>query len=72
MYDHTLCYQVPVMILAGEQDWTTPYHLAIEYFDRISAPEKEFIPIKNTGHIPFVEQPKEFSQAVRNGLRKLL
>ena len=68
MYDYTLQYETPVIIIAGDCDWTTPYPMAVKYFNAISAPYKKFITIRNTGHIPFIDRKKEFSEALSDAL----
>ncbi|WP_312640319.1 alpha/beta hydrolase [Hydrogenoanaerobacterium sp.] len=72
MYDYNLQYEVPVIIIAGDCDWTTPYRMAFSYFNDISAPNKELITIENTGHIPFVDKPKYFSEALLKALSNVL
>ncbi len=58
-------YEVPVAMIAGEDDWTTPYPMAREYFSRISAPDKRFVTVSG-GHIPFLEEG--FVQALSSAL----
>ena len=65
-----LDYQIPVLLIAGEQDWTTPYPMVREYFGQITAPYGEFITIKGTGHIPFVDRPEEFCSVVLEALKR--
>lgn len=72
MYDYNLQYEIPVIIIAGDCDWITPHSMAFNYFNDISAPKKEFIAIENTGHIPFVDKPKEFSEALLKALSNVL
>lgn len=72
MYDYKLQYEVPVIIIAGDCDWTTPHSMAFNYFNDIFAPNKELITIENTGHIPFVDKPKEFSEALLKALSNVL
>lgn len=69
VYDYTQ-YEVPVVIIAGDCDWITPYSMARNYLDNISAPKKEFILIENAGHIPFM--PGRFTEALRNTLSGML
>jgi len=57
-----LQYKIPFILVAGDHDWTTPYGLAAEYYNSISSPYKKIITIKNAGHIPFIDKPKEFSE----------
>ncbi|HAQ41052.1 MAG TPA: alpha/beta hydrolase, partial [Clostridiales bacterium] len=59
-------YEVPIIIIAGDCDWITPYSMAQDYFNSISAPKKEFILIKNAGHIPF--KPGVFTKALLKAL----
>lgn len=68
VYDYSLQYEIPVIIIAGDCDWTTPYSMALDYFNNISSPDKEFITIRNTGHIPFIDKSKEFSEELLNAL----
>lgn len=63
-------YQVPIIIIAGNCDWITPCSTARNYFDSISAPEKEFILIENAGHIPF--KPGRFTESLLNTLSNML
>ena len=63
-------YEVPVIIFAGDCDWITPCSNARDYFDSISAPQKEFILIEKAGHIPFM--PGRFTEALRNALNDTL
>ncbi len=72
MYNYNMKFEVPVIIIGGDWDWTTPYHMASDYFQDITAPKKEFITIENTGHIPFVDKPEEFSKALSNTLSNAL
>ncbi|MGY3779191.1 alpha/beta fold hydrolase [Isobaculum melis] len=61
MYSYSMQYEVPIMMISGDRDWTTPRNMALDYFNHIAAPSKEFITIKNAGHIPFVDKPRDFS-----------
>ena len=54
-------YGVPVILTAGERDWTTPYPLAAAYYDTLSAPCKVFLSLPDAGHLPFQERPEEWS-----------
>ncbi len=72
MYNNNLKYEVPVIIITGDSDWTTPYRMVYDYFNDISAPVKEFITIENTGHIPFLDKPKEFSVELLKSLSNVL
>lgn len=45
-------FAMPVYLLQGEQDLVTPRDVNQIYFQRISAPKKEFILLPRTGHDP--------------------
>lgn len=66
-----LCYDVPVIVAAGEWDWTTPHVLAADWFHRLSAPAKEFLSLAETGHLPFLERPERFAEELLAALRRI-
>lgn len=45
-------FQVPVYFVQGEEDLLTPPELSKQYFDRIVAPEKDYLLLPNVGHGP--------------------
>lgn len=57
-------FAVPVAILMGKHDMTTPYPLAREYFEAIDAPDKRWIEFEDAAHFPFFENPKEFTEVM--------
>ncbi len=65
IYDFSLNYEVPVYFITGEGDWTTPRAMSEEYFARITAPDKKYSVIKNTGHSPMLDNPAAFQDEVR-------
>lgn len=69
MYDYTTRYEVPVTFIMGDCDWTTPFVNVEDYMNTISAPQKELIYIENAGHSPFLDKPKEFSEAVQRSMQ---
>ena len=71
MYDYPLHYDIPVIMIIGNQDWTTPYSMALDYYQAISAPQKEFITIEGAGHLPFIDHSKEFSKVLEKALNKI-
>jgi len=52
---------VPLFFLQGQKDYLTNYAVAREYFDRLTAPEKEFITFDNSGHFPHFEEADKFN-----------
>jgi len=47
-----LNFQIPVYFVQGEEDLLTTSELSKEYFDSISAPDKDYLLLKNVGHGP--------------------
>jgi pimeloyl-ACP methyl ester carboxylesterase len=45
-------FAMPVYLLQGEDDLVTPAEVSRAWFDRISAPKKDFIVLPRTGHDP--------------------
>lgn len=71
IWEYGLIYKVPIIMIAGENDWTTPYEMITDYFNNITAPFKELVAIKNTGHIPFIDKPEIFSEKLMSILHSL-
>lgn len=57
-------YNFPVYYIAGSNDYMIPQKAAKEYYNTITAPDKAFVTIDNTGHSMFMDNPKEFSRTV--------
>lgn len=57
-------YEFPVYYIAGSDDYAVPQELAKKYYDTVTAPDKEFVTVENTGHSMFMDNPKEFSRVV--------
>lgn len=57
-------FRVPIFFLEGRHDPFTSSILAREYFDQINAPEKQFVWFEKSGHFPFAEEPREFTDAL--------
>ena len=72
LYHYPLHYQVPFLMVMGQQDWTTPLPLAQQYFTHVCAPRKRFILLQGAGHLPFLAQPQAFASALDGALRELL
>lgn len=67
-----LTYQMPVGFISGADDWTTPVKYTEDYFNAISAPEKEMQLIEGCGHHPQYEDSVQFSLALGTMLHTLL
>ena len=55
---------VPVVIIHGKHDLHTPYAPARAWFDRLQAPHKRFVTLEYSAHVPFLEEPGKFLQAL--------
>lgn len=60
---------VPVFFLQGRHDYVTPSQLVEDYFETLSAPEKDLIWFENSAHHPMYEESKEFEKTL---IKKLL
>jgi pimeloyl-ACP methyl ester carboxylesterase len=47
----------------------TPWELAVDYFNRLSAPSKELIWFEHSAHLPVGEEPAEFARVMRKVLQ---
>lgn len=62
--DKLLTFKVPIYFFCGRYDYLTPTDLIEEYCTKINAPFKRVIIFENSAHYPYVEEPKEFSEAI--------
>lgn len=65
-------YEVPVFYIMGERDYQTPYPLAKDYFNEISAPHKEFFTVPDAGHAAMQDNKTEFNRILLEEIRPLL
>ena len=49
---------VPVYLFQGDHDQNTPTPLAKDWFDRLEAPYKEYVPFHESAHSPIKEEPE--------------
>ncbi|SHE89754.1 Pimeloyl-ACP methyl ester carboxylesterase [Seinonella peptonophila] len=61
-YDHhmIISFELPVFIFHGDTDIVTPTATAKEYFHTINAPHKEFVLIRQAGHLACFARPDQF------------
>jgi len=69
IYETGSKYEIPVYLISGDGDWITPYPLVRKFAKTLTAPKKEMILLENTGHNPFLDNPKAFCKAVRKVLK---
>ncbi len=60
---------VPVLVIQGERDLTTPTALARGWFDRLQAPAKRFVVIPGAGHQAMLTHDAAFDRALVAGLQ---
>ena len=59
-----LNYDIPMYWVAGKNDWQVPSVLAEKYYKKINAPQKGFYWINDAGHVPNVDNPTDFNNAI--------
>ena len=66
-----LQFEVPIFIFQGDTDILTPTELAKAYYDEIEAPYKEFVLIKNAGHLACFARADQFLKELIERVRPL-
>ena len=59
---------VPTLVIAGEKDYFTPYHLSVQMRDRI--PGAELLTIPHGSHAAIIEQPELINLRLEKWLRE--
>jgi proline iminopeptidase len=57
-------YRGSVFFLEGRHDPYTPSSVAKDFFDKMNDPEKQFVWFENSGHFPFTEEPRKFTDVL--------
>ncbi len=65
-------YQIPVGFISGSNDWTTPAKYAEDYYNSVTAPEKQMQLIDGCGHFPQYEDTEAFNSALTKMLDDFL
>jgi pimeloyl-ACP methyl ester carboxylesterase len=58
-------FEIPIAVIMGAHDMTTPLSLAREYYEAIEAPDKRWINLERAAHFPHFERPESFTDALR-------
>jgi pimeloyl-ACP methyl ester carboxylesterase len=66
-----LCFKLPFFIMHGDKDIITPTATAKAYFDKIEAPFKEYVLIRNAGHLACFARPEQFLEELIKRVRPL-
>jgi len=65
-------FKLPFFIIQGAGDILTPVSTARSYFDKIKAPCKKFVVIKNAGHLAEFANPEQFFKELRGCVGDLI
>lgn len=60
--------EMPVYYILGRYDQNCPSQLAVDYFNRLSAPSKELFWFENSAHLLLGEEPDQFTKVMRKVL----
>lgn len=63
-------FSVPIYIIQGRHDFTTPSPLVEPWFNKISAPVKKLFWLENSAHGPLGEEYEEYTKIVKELLLK--
>src|SRR6185436_2659523 len=58
-------FKVPYYIIQGRHDLFSPTPLAKAYFDKVTAPKKQFVVIEDAGHFALATHQKEVIAALK-------
>ena len=64
-------FKVPLLFIMGKNDLHTPFTGAKKYFDQLVSPRKHFVELPWSGHVPFIEEPGKFLEAMRSFTQKV-
>lgn len=59
---------LPVLFLLGRHDFTTPYEIAVRYFEKLTAPSKEMVWFENSAHCMPFEEADVFQRVILDKL----
>lgn len=62
---------VPIIMLLGRHDHTTPTSIAVAWMQALAAPKKQIVWFENSAHLPFIEEPGRFFAALLQDVRPL-
>jgi pimeloyl-ACP methyl ester carboxylesterase len=65
-------FKVPVFVIQGDLDYTTPSDLAREYVAGLKAPKKAFVTIPDSGHFAMFMKPEAFLVELKKRVMPLL
>lgn len=72
VYAYGTEFQIPVGFISGSCNWIIPVKYTEDYFNTITAPEKEMQLIDGWGHTVPLENPKEFAEVLTQAINKIM
>lgn len=70
-FERVTTMRVPVFLLLGRHDTTTPPIIAARWLQRLQAPSKSVIWFENSAHLPMIEEPGRTLEALRSRVRPI-
>jgi pimeloyl-ACP methyl ester carboxylesterase len=70
-FDSATTFRCPVFLMDGRRDYATSHELAVGWFKKIKAPEKEFVWFDNSSHMAMQEEPGRFLYTLVKDVRPL-
>ncbi len=61
---------VPYFLFQGTHDYQTPYPIAHQYFNRVTALQKRLFTFTNSAHSPIFEEPQRFMHCLDSAVRQ--
>lgn len=58
--------KIPVVFVVGKHDLNAPQDFSKDYFEKLKAPEKEYIVFEHSGHSPWVDESMRFMELIRD------
>jgi len=63
---------VPVHFIQGKKDGVAPFHIAVDYFNYLQAPDKSFTSFEESAHMPHYEEPGKFAALIKEKLTHII
>lgn len=70
-FDSVTTFKCPVFLFDGRHDYATSHELAVDWFKKIEAPQKEFVWFDNSAHMAMQEEPGRFLYYLVKDVRPL-
>lgn len=58
-------FEIPMYIFQGKYDVNAPTNLAVDYLEKITAPDKEILIFEHSGHNPWINEYELFTEEVK-------